>query len=131
MSLDRRTFVATAASIAAFPPNARAAISKDATMYGLISKITAQPGSRDKLVNVLLDGVGATGLLGCLSYIVAIDSSSPDVIWVTETWKNKQAHTASLALPSVQTAMNAGQPLIAGFSRVAETAPLDRSRLPA
>lgn len=90
-------------------------------MYGLIAKMTAQPGHRDELVKILIEGV--SGLPGCLSYIVAVDPSEPEAIWITEAWQSKEAHSASLALPSVRDAISRGRPMIAGMSRVAETAP--------
>lgn len=55
-------------------------------MYGLIGKMTAQPGRRDELVRILIDGV--SGLPGCLSYIVAVDPLEPEVIWITEAWQS-------------------------------------------
>ena len=90
-------------------------------MYGLIGKLTAKPGQRDALVRILVDGV--SGLPGCLSYIVAADPLEPEVIWITEAWQSKEAHGASLQLPSVRDAISRGRPLIAGMTRVAETAP--------
>ena len=88
-------------------------------MYGLIGKITAQPGRRDELISILIEGV--SGLPGCLSYIVAADPLEPEVIWITEAWQSKEAHGASLTLPSVRDAICKGRPMIAGMSRVAET----------
>ena len=90
-------------------------------MYGLIGKMTAQPGHRDELVRVLIEGV--SGLPGCLSYIVALDPLEPEVIWITEAWQSKEAPGASLTLPAVRDAISRGRPMIAGMSRVAETAP--------
>lgn len=116
---DRRTFVVGAAALAATPATAA---SKEQTMYGLIGKMTAQPGRRDELVQVLLDGV--SGMPGCLSYIVANDPADPNLIWITEAWESKAAHAASLSLPSVRAAIAKGRPMIAGMSGVAETTPV-------
>jgi quinol monooxygenase YgiN len=91
-------------------------------MYGLISKIKAQPGQRDALAAILLDGTVA--MPGCLSYVVAIDPKDPDALWVTEVWDNQASHKASLALPSVKQAIAKGRPLIAGFGERFETNPL-------
>jgi quinol monooxygenase YgiN len=82
-------------------------------MYGLIGKMTVEPGKRDELVAVLLDGV--SGMPGCLSYIVAHDATDPDGIWVTEVWESEAEHSASLELPAVRDAIARGRPLIAGF----------------
>lgn len=90
-------------------------------MYGLIGKMTAKPGHRDELIQLLVQGLA--GMPGCLSYVVASDPSDPDLIWVTEAWASKEAHSASLSLPSVQAAITKGRPVIAGMTRVAETVP--------
>lgn len=97
-------------------------------MYGLIGKMLAQPGQRDALAEVLLEGVA--GMPGCLGYVVARDPSDADALWVTEVWDGKASHAASLALPSVQAAIARGRPLIAGFGERYETEPLGGVQLP-
>lgn len=57
-------------------------------MYGLIVKMTAQPGHRDELAKILIEGV--SGLPGCWSYIVAVDPSEPDVLWIGERGKARK-----------------------------------------
>ena len=91
-------------------------------MYGLIGKIKAQPGQRDALAAILLEGTDA--MPGCLSYVIAIDPKDPDGLWVTEVWDSQASHKASLALPSVKQAIAKGRPLIAGFGERFETNPL-------
>jgi quinol monooxygenase YgiN len=91
-------------------------------MYGLIGKINATPGQRDALIGILR--AGTTGMAGCLSYIIAEDSTDPDGLWVTEVWESKVSHQASLRLPAVQAAIEQGRPLIAGFSNRVETTPV-------
>ena len=91
-------------------------------MYGLIGKILAVAGARDELAAILIGGVG--GMPGCLSYVVALDPTDPDALWVTEVWTDGNAHLASLALPSVQDAIARGRPLIAGFGERFETLPV-------
>lgn len=91
-------------------------------MHGLIGKIDAVPGKRDELIAILLGGV--SGMPGCRSYVVARDPGAPDSIWITEVWESRESHEASLALPSVQAAITAGRPLIAGFSERTVTEPV-------
>lgn len=67
---------------------------------------------------------GMQDLQGCLSYIVAHDPSDPNGIWITEVWESQANHQASLKLPSVQKAIAAGRPLIAGFGERYETIPV-------
>lgn len=91
-------------------------------MYGLIGKIKAIPGQRDKLIAILLEGTNT--MPGCSSYVAAQDPTDSDAIWVTEVWDSRESHKASLCLPSVQQAMSQGKPLIAGFGERFETKPL-------
>lgn len=121
--LSRRTFVATVAvgtAALAMPGNAWANGGRE--MYGLIGKIRAVPGQREALIGILLDG--ASGLPGCLNYVIAQDPEDADAIWVTEVWDNQASHEASLSLPSVKDAISRGRPLIAGFEQRIETAPV-------
>jgi len=91
-------------------------------MYGLIGKMRAQPGQRDALIALLLEGTA--GMPGCLSYVIAKDKTDLDALWITEAWDSQASHAASLALPSVQAAIAQGRPLIAGFGERFETEPV-------
>ena len=91
-------------------------------MYGLITRIQATPGQRDALASILVEG--ASDMPGCLSYVVAREPGDTDSLWVTEVWQSQASHEASLSLPSVQEAMLAGRPLIAGFSERTVTEPV-------
>ena len=91
-------------------------------MYGLIGKFVAEPGQRDALMNILIEGI--SGMPGCKSYIVAKDREDPNAIWVTEVWDSQESHSASLTLPSVRKAIEKGRPLIAGFGERFETEPV-------
>ena len=91
-------------------------------MYGLLGKITTVRGKREELIAALLGGTGS--MPGCLSYVVARDTTDPDGIWITEVWDSKASHAASLSLPAVRDAIAKGKPLIAGFSNRVETEPV-------
>lgn len=91
-------------------------------MYGLIGKIIARPGDRDELIAVLLEGSG--DMPGCLSYVIAKDSTDADALWVAEVWDSQASHRASLSLPAVQAAISRGRPLMAGFGERFETEPV-------
>lgn len=91
-------------------------------MYGLIGKINTAPGQRDALAAILLEGTQA--MPGCLSYVIATDSTDADALWVTEVWDTQASHKASLSLPAVQAAIAKGRPLITGFSNRVETVPI-------
>jgi quinol monooxygenase YgiN len=91
-------------------------------MCGLIGRMTAVAGQRGTLATILLEGL--QDMPGCLSYIVAEDSSDTDALWITEVWDSQASHQASLSLPSVQAAIAKGRPLIAGFGDRVETRPV-------
>lgn len=91
-------------------------------MYGLIGRMEAKAGERDRLVAILLDGV--SGMPGCLSYIVATDPANATTIWVTEVWEDEAAHRASLQLPAVRDAISRAMPIIAGFEPGTVTVPV-------
>ena len=91
-------------------------------MYGLIGKLTAVPGQRDALAAILVEASQA--MPGCLSYIVAANSTDADGLWVTEVWDGPASHQASLGLPAVKAAIAKGRPLIAAFSNRVETVPI-------
>lgn len=97
-------------------------------MFGLIGKMTAVPGQRDPLAEILLEGTAS--MPGCLSYIVAADGTDADALWITEVWDSRESHEASLTLPAVRAAIAKGRPLIAGFSDRVETTPLGGFGLP-
>lgn len=91
-------------------------------MFGLITRINATPGARDRLAAVLIKG--SASMPGCLSYVVAADASDPAALWITEVWTSTELHKASLQLPQVREAMLTGRPLIAGFGERFQTTPL-------
>ena len=118
----RRAIAATAALAAVAKPLSANAGDKATALYGLIGQMIAVPGGRDALSAILLDGT--RDMPGCLSYVIADDVANPDALWITEVWKSKADHGASLNLPSVQAAIAKGRPLIAGFGTRTETTPV-------
>jgi len=91
-------------------------------MYGLIGKIIANPGQRDELIKILIEG--SDRMPGCLSYIVAQDKMDADAIWITEVWVDQEIHRNSLSLPTVQQAISRGRSLIAEFGERFESIPV-------
>jgi quinol monooxygenase YgiN len=87
--------------------------------FGLYGKIIAQPGQRDALVEVLLEAAAVLETPpGCELYIINVSPTEPDTIWVTEVWKSKEDHAASLQLDAVKQTIQRGRPLIAGGERI-------------
>jgi quinol monooxygenase YgiN len=119
----RRDFlVSGAAAIATFGGASPTRTQGQKSMYGLIGKMTAVPGQRDELIAILLDATDR--MPGCLSYVIAKDTSDANAIWVTEVWDSKASHEASLSIPSVKAAITKGRPLIASFSDRVLTEPV-------
>jgi quinol monooxygenase YgiN len=135
MTMNRRAFLGLAGT-AAFGlvtnfPRARTQVGRgafteqlvsDQRMYGIIGSITAVSGQRDALVRILLEGIA--GMPGCLSYVVALDPSDPDLIWITEVWESQASHERSLEIPAVREAIGRARPLIAGFGERTVTLPV-------
>ena len=91
--------------------------------YGLYGKLNAQPGRREELVALLLEGGNALEAMpGCLMYVINTANADPDAIWVTEIWESQEAHDASLTLDSVRAIIARARPLIApGGEQIAVT----------
>jgi quinol monooxygenase YgiN len=123
MTITRRDMVTStlAATIIATAPGIASA-KETSPMYGLIGQMIAAPGKRDELVKLLLQGSGS--MPGCLSYVVALDATNPDAMWITEVWDSKDSHKASLNLPAVKSAIAQARPIIAGFGSHIETTPI-------
>ena len=122
MDLDRREFLAVTGALVVAPGGILMDRQRAGEMFGLIGKMNAAPGQRDALIAILLEGTAR--MPGCLSYIVAKDSSDDNAIWITEVWDNEASHKGSLALPSVQAAIAKAKPIIAGFGERFLTTPV-------
>ena len=123
--MDRREFmVVVAAGIVVLKDQ-----EKPTPMYGLIGKMNASPGQRDALIAILLEGTAK--MPGCLSYIVAKDTTDSNGIWISEVWDSETSHKGSLALPAVQAAIASARPMIAGFGERFITTPVGGVGLPA
>ncbi len=49
---------------------------------------------------------------GCRLYLIAVDETDPDGVWVTEVWESEQAHAASLQLETVKQQIARAGPLL-------------------
>jgi hypothetical protein len=96
-------------------------------MFGLLGKIEATPGTRDELIAILDEGL--RNLPGLIYHNLHRDSENENLIWVSEAWDQQSSHTDSLQRPDVQAAISKGKPLIANFSRIATTTPVDQRDL--
>jgi quinol monooxygenase YgiN len=84
--------------------------------FGLCGIMTAHPGQRDALRDLLLEAANVVANLpGCELWIVNTMPDNPDAIWVTEVWRSEADHAASLAGDDVRAIIARARPLIAGF----------------
>ena len=99
--------------------------------FGLHGKLTAQPGQRDALVQILLEAAELLNAVpGCEIYFVSTSLAEPDAIWVTEVWRSEADHAQSLSLPAVRELIGRAKPIIAGMSDSARTVPVGGKGLP-
>jgi quinol monooxygenase YgiN len=82
--------------------------------YGLSGKMVTKPGQRDAVVAILLRDVDEMKAVGCDLYVVSVSKDHPDAIYITEVWVSKEAHGASLKLPSVKQAIAEAMPMLTG-----------------
>lgn len=84
-------------------------------MYAMTGTLSAQPGKRDLLVNIL---VRASALVltmpGCRAYIVLEDLKDEQAVAVFEMWDDQEAHDDSLKDPRVRALIAEAMPILAG-----------------
>ena len=71
---------------------------------------------RDTVVGLLSRPNTDLADAGCLLYEVGVNHDHPDVVFVSELWTSRDAHQASLLLPSVQASIARALPLMNGES---------------
>ena len=82
--------------------------------FGILGKVTARSGQRNALVEYLLTAARLVGTSpGCELYVVSTSPTEPDIIWVTEAWRSKADHEASISIPGVSDLIQKARPLIA------------------
>lgn len=89
--------------------------------YAMTGKLTAQPGKRTQMTDILLRAADVvSGLPGCKMYIVCEDMSNENAVWVFEMWDDKNAHDASLKDERVRALIGEARPFIGGAPDGAE-----------
>ncbi|MGW7067292.1 putative quinol monooxygenase [Streptomyces sp. NPDC054855] len=82
--------------------------------YGCIVSMKARPGFRDDVMSLLLSAVDGLRTAGCDIYVVGASDEDDQTIWVTEVWKTKEHHDASLQLPEAKAAVTEAMPMLTG-----------------
>ncbi|PJN54916.1 hypothetical protein PAEVO_16370 [Paenibacillus sp. GM2FR] len=87
----------------------------DVNKYAMYGKLIAHPGQRDELVQTMLEAANQLDSMeGCELYIINVSVDDPDVVWITELWRDAEAHAASLQDENVLALIRKCKPLIAG-----------------
>lgn len=100
--------------------------------YSLHGRFLARPGEGDKLQEILLE---SARLLesndDCLLYVVSRQHAESDAVWVTEAWRSRDAHRASLEDERVLALIQRARPIIAELpARSVELRPVGGKGLP-
>src|SRR5262245_1905042 len=83
-------------------------------MYGYLNAMKTRPGHRDDVVKILLSGAEGLRGAGCVLYVVGVDESDDVTIRVSEVWRSKEQHDASLSLPETRAAIGQAMPMLTG-----------------
>jgi quinol monooxygenase YgiN len=85
-------------------------------MFALLNRLTAKPGQRDRVVEILLE----SGKLfdenpACRMYLVAESGDDPNLIWVADLWTSEEEHADALKAPELRPFVEACLPLLEGM----------------
>ncbi|PSR67365.1 hypothetical protein C8258_15155 [Nocardia sp. MDA0666] len=83
-------------------------------MFSVYGQMTALPGRRDELIVLLLAGFRAGGDdSGLLHYSINTAFDDPDTIWLTQLWRDKDAHDETTRSERVAAVSRQVPPLLA------------------
>lgn len=83
--------------------------------YGLHGKLNAIHGSADKLAEVLIKASQlVSNAKGCRLYVVSMDKTDENAVWITEIWDTKEDHDNSLNVDGVRELISQAMPLLDG-----------------
>lgn len=84
-------------------------------MYAMTGKLSAQPGKRGQLAEILLRASKmVAGMQGCHAYIILEDVTDESAVLVFEMWADKESHDASLRDENVRALIAEAMPILAG-----------------
>lgn len=89
--------------------------SKHMNNYFLHGKLTAKQGRRDELAALLLDASKLVSTAkGCKLYVIGLDDTDSNSVFVTEIWESKEDHDNSLNAPGVKELIMKAMPILDG-----------------
>lgn len=84
-------------------------------MYAMTGKLSAQPGKRGQLAEILLRASRMVAeMQGCHAYIILEDVQDESAVAVFEMWDDKESHDASLRDANVRALIAEAMPILAG-----------------
>jgi quinol monooxygenase YgiN len=100
--------------------------------YGLLNKLTAKPGKRQQVVEILLE----SGKLfddnpACLLYLVSESTNDPNLVWIVDLWTSQEEHADALKAPELRPFVEKAMPLLEGMPEQIEIRPVGGKGLPA
>jgi quinol monooxygenase YgiN len=85
--------------------------------------MTAQPGKGDELAEFLLDAPSLPHE-DCVVFLVSRSAGNRDIVYVTEGWTSREAHSRFFATEKAQALVAKLQPLLAGESQYVDAVPV-------
>lgn len=83
--------------------------------YLLHGKLTAKPGRRNELANILIDASKLVSTAkGCRLYVIGLDKNNSNSVFVTEIWDSKEDHDNSLKMEGVRDLIMKAMPMLDG-----------------
>ena len=93
--------------------------------YALLNKLTAKPGQRQRVVEILLEsGRLFDDTPSCLLSFVSEASDDPNEIWVVDVWTSKEQHAAALRVPELRPFVEQAMPLLEAMPEQTEIRPV-------
>ena len=84
--------------------------------FALLNRLTAKPGQRDRVVEILLESGRMFGdNSACQLYLVAESEDDPNLIWVVDLWTGEQKHAEALKTPELRPFIEQTMPLLEGM----------------
>ena len=84
----------------------------------MLNRITTKAGQRDAVVQILISAARLQcAMPGCDIYVIHKSPDDANLLWVTEVWRTKEAHEASLKSADVRALIEKGRPMIASIEQ--------------
>jgi quinol monooxygenase YgiN len=99
--------------------------------YALLNKLTAKPGQRDGVVDILIEsGKIFDDNPECHMYLVSESADDPNVIWVVDLWTTREAHAEALRTPELRPYVQKSLPMLEGMPEQIEVRPIGGKDIP-